>query len=51
MWRPFPFPCPPEQMTVDVIGVVTSAAPLGSVKRKTDNQELSRRDITIVDQR
>jgi hypothetical protein len=39
------------QMTVDVLGVLTAVAALGSVKRKTDNTELSRRDVTIVDQR
>lgn len=37
-------------MMVDVIGVVTEVKPLGSVKRKTDQVELSRRDITLVDQ-
>lgn len=40
----------PVQMMVDVIGVVTEVKPLGSVKRKTDQVELSRRDITLVDQ-
>jgi hypothetical protein len=38
-------------MTVDVVGVVTTAAALGSVKRKTDQSEISRRDVTLVDQR
>lgn len=41
----------PVQMLVDVVGVVTEVRPLGSVKRKTDQVELSRRDITLVDQR
>ncbi len=41
---------PQQQMMVDVIGVVTEVKPLGSVKRKTDQVELSRRDITLVDQ-
>ncbi|GAB4813811.1 hypothetical protein N2152v2_000857 [Parachlorella kessleri] len=39
-----------KKMTVDVIGVVTQVAPLGSVKRKSDSVELSRRDMTLVDQ-
>ncbi len=39
------------QMMVDLIGVVMDVKPLGSVKRKTDQTELSRRDITLVDQR
>ena len=45
------FMCLCWQMTVDVIGVVIQVAPLGSVKRKSDSVELSRRDMTIVDQR
>ena len=40
-----------EQMTVDLLGVVTEVKPLGSVKRKSDQAELSRRDLTLVDQR
>lgn len=47
--------CPPSplpfQVLVDLVGVVTEVKPLGSVKRKTDQVELSRRDITLVDQR
>lgn len=39
------------QMMVDIVGVVMDVKPLGSVKRKTDQVELSRRDITLVDQR
>ena len=39
------------QMLVDVMGVVTQVNPLSSVKRKADNQELQRRDITLLDQR
>lgn len=39
------------QVLVDLTGVVTEVKPLGSVKRKTDQVELSRRDITLVDQR
>ena len=39
------------QAGVDMMGVVTSAGQLGSVKRKSDNSELSRRDVTLLDQR
>lgn len=39
------------QAGIDIMGVVTSVGPLGSVKRKSDNSELSRRDITLLDQR
>ncbi|KAL4439681.1 hypothetical protein ABPG75_002682 [Micractinium tetrahymenae] len=39
-----------KKMLVDLVGVVTEIKPLGSVKRKTDQAELSRRDITLVDQ-
>ena len=39
------------QAGIDLLGVVTSVGPLGSVKRKSDNSELSRRDITLLDQR
>ncbi len=34
-----------------MMGVVISVGQLGSVKRKSDNSELSRRDITLLDQR
>jgi len=34
---------------VDVVGVVTEVQPLGSIKRRSDNTELVRRDITLVD--
>ena len=34
-----------------MMGVVTNVGQLGSVKRKSDNSELSRRDITLLDQR
>lgn len=33
------------------MGVVTDVGQLGSVKRKSDNSELSRRDVTLLDQR
>ena len=42
---------PSLQMSVAIVGVVTDVRPLGSVKRKTDQVELARRDITLVDQR
>ncbi|DBB18305.1 TPA: hypothetical protein ACH3X3_003260 [Trebouxia sp. C0006] len=35
---------------IDMMGVVTSVGQLGSVKRKSDNSELSRRDVTLLDQ-
>lgn len=38
-----------KKAPVDLIGVVTSVGQVGSVKRKTDQTELSRRDITMVD--
>lgn len=39
-----------KKAPVDIIGVVTAAGQLGSVKRKTDASEIQRRDITLVDQ-
>lgn len=39
------------QVPVDLIGIVTSTGPLGSVKRKSDSSEVPRRDVTLVDQR
>ena len=39
------------QAGIDMMGVVTSVGQLGSVKRKSDNSELSRRDVTLLDQR
>lgn len=35
---------------MSVMGIVLQWGDIGSVKRKTDNVELSRRDITIMDQ-
>ena len=32
-------------------GLVTTVAPLGTVKRKSDDSDVFRRDITIADQR
>lgn len=34
-----------------MMGVVTNVGQLGSMKRKSDNSELSRRDTTLRDQR
>jgi hypothetical protein len=39
------------QMPVDVLGVVTHCGQLGTIKRKADNSELPRRDVTIADSR
>lgn len=39
------------QALVDLLGVVTTVGTLGSVKRKSDQSELQRRDITLLDQR
>lgn len=38
-----------SRTTVDILGVATQVAPLGSVKRKSDQTELTRRDVTLVD--
>lgn len=37
------------QAPIDVLGVVTSVGLVGSVKRKSDNSDLTRRDITLAD--
>jgi replication factor A1 len=37
------------QAPIDVIGVVVSVGAIGSVKRKVDNSDLTRRDITLAD--
>jgi len=37
------------QMTVDVLGVVSHCSSLGTVKRKADQSEVPRRDVTLVD--
>ena len=42
---------PGMQTGIDMMGIVTSVGQLGSVKRKSDNSELSRRDVTLLDQR
>jgi replication factor A1 len=39
------------QVPVDVAGVVVSLGTFGTVKRKADNSELARRDVTLADQR
>lgn len=38
-----------KKALVDVIGIVKEVTPLGSVKRKSDNTELQRRDVTLLD--
>ena len=38
-----------KKAPIDVIGVATTVGALGSVKRKSDATELSRRDLTLVD--
>lgn len=43
--------CCSHQALVDLLGVVTTVGPLGSVKRKSDQSELQRRDITLLDSR
>ena len=37
------------QRLFDVLAVVTAVGPLGSIKRKSDQSELVRRDVTLVD--
>lgn len=39
------------QVPVSVMGVLSEIGSLGTVKRKSDNTEVSRRDVTIVDKR
>lgn len=39
------------QAPVDVLGMVLSVGPLGTIKRRADNSELQRRDVTIGDAR
>ncbi|KAK9902800.1 hypothetical protein WJX75_006399 [Coccomyxa subellipsoidea] len=39
-----------KKTLVDVLGIVTAVGALGSVKRTRDGTELSRRDVTLVDQ-
>lgn len=35
----------------DVIGVVQSVSPTMSIRRKSDNESIAKRDITIADER
>eukprot|EP00798_Chlamydomonas_sp_ICE-L_P011132 gene11132-18752_t len=35
---------------VDIMGVITSAGTVGTVKRKSDDTQLTRREVTLVDQ-
>ena len=37
------------QRLFDVLAVVTTVGPLGSIKRKSDQSELIRRDVTLLD--
>lgn len=39
------------QTPVDVLGVILSLGTLGSVKKKSDNTDLQRRDVTLADKR
>lgn len=36
---------------MDVLGVLVSLAPVGTVKRKADGTDIARRDLTITDRR
>lgn len=38
-----------KKAPVDVLGLALDVAPLGSVKRKSDETELARRDVTLLD--
>jgi len=38
-----------SQRLFDVLAVVTTVGPLGSIKRKSDQSELIRRDVTLLD--
>ena len=38
-----------KKAPIDVLGVVTAVAPLGAVKRKSDDAELARRDVNLAD--
>lgn len=38
------------QAPVDIMGVVVGLGSVGTIKRKTSGEELSRRDVTLVDQ-
>ena len=35
---------------VDVVGIATQVGPIGSIKRKSDDSELLRREVTLLDQ-
>lgn len=39
-----------KKTAIDLLGVVTAASALSSVKRKSDSSEVARRDVTLVDQ-
>lgn len=38
-----------KKAPVDILGLALDVAPLGSVKRKSDETELARRDVTLLD--
>ena len=39
-----------KRMPVDVVAMATSVGTLSAIKRKSDNTEVTRRDVTLVDQ-
>jgi replication factor A1 len=41
--------CQSLQAPIDVLGVITSVGTIGSIKRKADNSDVTRRDITLAD--
>ncbi len=38
-----------RRATVDLCGIITAVGPPGSIKRKADNTELPKREVTLVD--
>lgn len=40
-----------RKMPIDILGVVVSCGGLGTIKRKADQTELPRRDVTLADSR
>jgi hypothetical protein len=41
--------CP--QAPFDIMGMITSVGTVGSVKRKADNSDVTRREVTLADSR
>ena len=39
-----------KRTPIDLIGIVTTVGPVGSVKRRKDGSEAARRDLTFADQ-